>query len=127
VIAANEALSARLFFPTAQKMAPQSKGQFAIAKLTASGDALVPTPPAPMEVMPHEEVVSRIVVVNAVMVAVVRTTPPSTAILRVRWDREAEGSRRDQHYGDSFQHDSLLFHHSGSPRKENVWARWLLL
>jgi len=76
-----------------------------------------------MEVMPHEEVVSRIVVVNAVVVTVIRTTPPSTAILRIRWDREAEGSRGDQHYGDSFQHDSLLFHHSGSPRKEKTCGR----
>jgi hypothetical protein len=74
-----------------------------------------------MEVIPHEDVVSRIVVVNAVVEAVVRTTPPSTAIrLRIRWDREAEGSRGDQHYGDSSKHDSLLFHHSGWPRKEKT-------
>jgi hypothetical protein len=78
-----------------------------------------------MEVVPQEEAVPQEQVVSREEVApheevVPRTAPPSTAIgyLRTRWGREAEGSRGDQHYEDSSQHDSLLFHRCFAPRKQ---------
>ena len=79
-----------------------------------NGDGLIPAPPAPMEVMLQEEVVSRIEVVITVRIVMVRTAPPFTAIdhLRTRWGREAEGSRGGQRYSDFSQHDSLLVHRS---------------